>query len=216
MKLLLTAAAFVFILTLNACSTNHTGTENEITELIPSLETEETSAVTSAASSVTSVSSVSKSTVPVSSTSVSEISTAPDSTPPDYKSVELSMLENAGDPDYHASAAIPYVAWTEVNLEKTMYTISDCYGYEFALPESVRKMIYDAGAAVEVIARTSTGYYRIKGDLYIPCELLDSVIPDGIDASAATSCIVPAITAPPVTQTAAVTYAWQQPSGVQQ
>ena len=57
-------------------------------------------------------------------------------------------------------------------------------------------MIYDAGIALNVIARTSTGYYRIEGDYYIPCSSLDNYPPEGADPSAATSCTVPP---PPVT-----------------
>ncbi len=124
---------------------------------------------------------------------------------PDYNSVEMSMLEGIGDPNYNGQAAIPYVAWTEVNLDKIMYPVCQCIGYEFALPDAAAKMKYDAGISLEVIARTSTGYYRIKGDYYIPCDFLDTIVHEGIDAAAATSCTIytpPEISAAPVSSAA--------------
>jgi hypothetical protein len=99
----------------------------------------------------------------------------------DDESAELSMLENAGDPDYSADAAIPYVAWTEINLDKYMYAVSVCTGYSAALEDAGKAMIYDPGYEFHIIARTSTGYYRTDEDLYIPCRYLDNYPPDGYD-----------------------------------
>jgi len=109
---------------------------------------------------------------------------------PEYAAAEVSMLEAVGNPDYNGEVAIPYVGWTEVNLSKTMYPINQCIGYEFALPDAAPKMRYDAGIALEVIARTSTGYYRLRGDYYIPCDYLDTVVHEGADPAAATSCAI--------------------------
>lgn len=121
---------------------------------------------------------------------------------PDYNAAEISMLEQIGQPDYNnTEIPIPYVAWTEVNMDKTMYALDECIGYEFALPEASEKMKYDKGIAVHVIARTSTGYYRIENDYYIPCDFLDNAIPDGIDPSTVTSCEITTIS---VTETSLV------------
>lgn len=195
-KIYCAAAAFLLIFTFQSCSS---GNNSETPD----------SQVTSVFTTPTEISSVSEtfSQVPVSGTSApassSLISTSESESvltetaeTADYDSAELSMLEIAGNPDYSAEAAIPYVAWTEINLDKTMYAVSRCFGYEFALPDASEKMIYDAGIALNVIARTSTGYYRIEGDYYIPCSSLDNYPPEGADPSAATSCTVPP---PPVT-----------------
>lgn len=101
--------------------------------------------------------------------------------PGDDEKSELDMLENAGSPDYNADAAIPYVAWTEINLDKYMYAVSPCIGYSAALSDAGKAMIYDPGYEFHVIARTSTGYYRTDEDLYIPCEYLDNYPPEGHD-----------------------------------
>ncbi|MDO5561029.1 MAG: hypothetical protein Q4F95_15720 [Oscillospiraceae bacterium] len=126
----------------------------------------------------------------------------------DDKIIESSLLGEISDIDYDAGAAIPYVAWTEINLDKIMYTQIPCSGYELALPDADKKMMYDAGVQLHVIARTDTDYYRIEGDIYIPCDYLDNEIPDAVDASAATSCTVyipPVITtSAAVSQTSAV------------
>ena len=195
-KIYCAAAAFLLIFTFQSCSS---GNNSETPD----------SQVTSVFTTPTEISSVSEtfSQTPVSGTSApassSLISTSESESvltetaeTADYDSAELSMLEIAGNPDYSAEAAIPYVAWTEINLDKTMYAVSRCFGYEFALPDASEKMIYDAGIALNVIARTSTGYYRIEGDYYIPCSFLDNYPPEGADPSAATSCTVPP---PPVT-----------------
>ncbi len=197
-KIYCAAAAFLLIFTFQSCSS---GNNSETPD----------SQVTSVFTTPTEISSVSEtfSQTPVSETSASAssslISTSESESvltetaeTADYDSAELSMLEIAGNPDYSAEAAIPYVAWTEINLDKTMYAVSRCFGYEFALPDASEKMIYDAGIALNVIARTSTGYYRIEGDYYIPCSSLDNYPPEGADPSAATSCTVPP---PPVTTT---------------
>lgn len=126
-----------------------------------------------------------------------ETSPALNASDENYNSRELEMLEKEGRPDYNViEAAIPYVGWTEVNLDKYMYPLQKCTGYQYALPDAKPVMIYDAGIALEVIARTSTGYYRIRNDIYIPCEFLSNEIPEGINAAAATS--VPAVTTPTV------------------
>lgn len=195
-KIYCAAAAFLLIFTFQSCSS---GNNSETPD----------SQVTSVFTTPTEISSVSEtfSQTPVSGTSApassSLISTSESESvltetaeTADYDSAELSMLEIAGNPDYSAEAAIPYVAWTEINLDETMYAVSRCFGYEFALPDASEKMIYDAGIALNVIARTSTGYYRIEGDYYIPCSSLDNYPPEGADPSAATSCTVPP---PPVT-----------------
>lgn len=110
---------------------------------------------------------------------------------PDYDAVEQSLVAQLGDPDYNVTeAAIPYVAWTEVNLDKTMYANTRCIGYEFALSDAKAKLVFDAGIALHVIARTSTDYYRIENDYYIPCEFLDNAQLDGIDPTTVTSAVV--------------------------
>lgn len=195
-KIYCAAAAFLLIFTFQSCSFSQNSDTSDLQ-------------VTSVFTTPTEISSVSEtfSQTPVSETSASASSSLISSSESesvftetaetaDYDSAELSMLEIAGNPDYSAEAAIPYVAWTEINLDKTMYAVSRCFGYEFALPDASEKMIYDAGIALNVIARTSTGYYRIEGDYYIPCSSLDNYPPEGADPSAATSCTVPP---PPVT-----------------
>ncbi|MBR3023614.1 MAG: hypothetical protein IKH71_04080 [Oscillospiraceae bacterium] len=101
--------------------------------------------------------------------------------PGDDNASELDMLEDAGSPDYNADAAIPYVAWTEINLDKYMYAVSPCIGYSAALSDAGKAMIYDPGYEFHIIARTSTGFYRTDEDLYIPCEYLDNYPPEGFD-----------------------------------
>lgn len=205
-QITLTAATFLFSLSLYACSTDSTSdsiqeTSVSVTEYETVISSESSSVLITSVSesSITSVSAASDETSVISETE--EITT--ESPPYDYNNVELSILSNMGSPDYTAEAEIPYVAWTEINLQKIMYTISGCSGYEFALPEASKKVIYDAGCALNVIARTSTGYYRIDGDIYIPCDFLDNSIPDGVDSSTATSCAVTtaAITTTVSTQT---------------
>lgn len=196
-QITLTAAVFLFSLSLYACSTDSSTSDN-IQETPVSVTEYKT--VTSSVSSSVLISSVSESSTASVSTSASESSvtseteeTTTETLPYDYNEVELSILLNMDNPDYTAEVNIPYVAWTEINLQKTMYTISGCSGYEFALPEASKKVIYDAGCALNVIARTSTGYYRIDGDIYIPCDFLDNSVPDGVDTSTATSCAVTTI-----------------------
>ena len=196
-KIYCAAAAFLLIFTFQSCSfsQNSDTSDSQVTSVLTTPT--EISSV-SETFSQTAVSGTSASSVISSSESESEsetVLTEPAETA-DYDSAELSMLEIAGNPDYSAEAAIPYVAWTEINLDKTMYAVSRCFGYEFALPDASEKMIYDAGIELNVIARTSTGYYRIDGDYYIPCSSLDNYPPEDADPSAATSCTV---TAPPVT-----------------
>lgn len=201
-KLLAAAAAFTLVFTIQSCSYGENTEISEPAETTSATSAEETSVSSSASSVTTTVTTSVSSTVSTSQTvtlPVTSAETMPPADGPDYDAVELSMLDNAGNPDYHAEAAIPYVAWTEINLDKTMYAVSRCEGYEFAMPDAKKKMIYDAGIALYVIARTSTGYYRIDGDYYIPCEFLDNVPPEGADPSAATSCTVP----PPPVVTAA-------------
>lgn len=186
------AAAFLIVCSFQSCSLS------EISSSYPAIQ-EETPQVlyseTSVASSVSFVTEISES-CPVSSQSLTETVTESVNSesvpPPDFDSTELSMLEAAGNPDYSAESEIPYVAWTEINLDKTMYAVSRCFGYELAIPEAKEKMIYDAGIELNVIARTSTGYYRIDGDLYILCSCLDNFPPEDADPSVATSCTVPA------------------------
>lgn len=196
-QITLTAVVFLFSLSLYACSTDSSTSDN-IQET--SVSVTEYKTVTSSVSSSVLISSVSESSTASVSTSASESSvtskteeTTTETLPYDYNDVELSILSNMDNPDYTAEVNIPYVAWTEINLQKTMYTISGCSGYEFALPEASKKVIYDAGCALNVIARTSTGYYRIDGDIYIPCDFLDNSIPDSVDTSTATSCAVTTI-----------------------
>lgn len=196
-KIYCAAAAFLMIFTFQSCSFSR-NSENEEPQVTSVLSTTAETSSVSETFSQTAVSGTSASSVISSSESESEsepVLTEPAETA-DYDSAELSMLEIAGNPDYSAEAAIPYVAWTEINLDKTMYAVSRCFGYEFALPEASEKMIYDAGIALNVIARTSTGYYRIEGDYYVLCSSLDNYPAEDTDPSVATSCTVPP---PPVT-----------------
>lgn len=197
MKSVLSAITiFSLISIMTSCySSPSESTKNE-TSLTAAFTTAESTTVTTTHHTTTAA----KTSVCLTTTPSTYISTV---SMPDYDSAEMSMLEGVGDPNYNGKVAVPYVAWTEVNLDKIMYPVSQCIGYEFALEDASPKMKYDAGIALEVIARTSTGYYRIKGDYYIPCDFLDTVIHDGIDASAATSCTVaPPPTAPPPAVTA--------------
>lgn len=124
-----------------------------------------------------------------------EGTTTPDVSDENYNSRELELLEKEGRPDYNViEAAIPYVGWTEVNLDKYMYPVQKCIGYQYALSDAKAVMVYDAGIALEVIARTSTGYYRIRNDIYIPCDFLSNEMPADVNAAAATS--APAVSVP--------------------
>ena len=144
-KILAAAAAFTLIFTVQSCS------YGEHTEISQPAETTVLTSASETSASVTSVTTTVTSTAvhttSVSTTTVSftlpetSAETAPPVDGPDYDEVELSMLGNAGNPDYHAEAAIPYVAWTEINLDKTMYAASKCIGYEFAMPDAKKKII---------------------------------------------------------------------------
>ena len=195
-KIYCAAAAFLLIFTFQSCSfsQNSDTPDSQVTSVLTT-PTEISSVSETFSQTAVSGTSVSASSSLISSSESESVFTETAETA-DYDSAELSMLEIAGNPDYSAEAAIPYVAWTEINLDKTMYAVSRCFGYEFALPDASEKMIYDAGIELNVIARTSTGYYRIDGDYYIPCSSLDNYPPEDADPSAATSCTVPA---PPVT-----------------
>ncbi len=179
----ITLSVFCFIL--GSCS--------EETGEIPPIVVPDLSGITSTTTSMTTASSVPVSTTKVSTASsvtTTETDTTTTINPSDenYNSKELEMLEKEGKPDYNViEAAIPYVGWTEVNLDKYMYPVQKCIGYQYALPDAKAVMVYDAGIALEVIARTSTGYYRIRNDIYIPCDFLSNEIPAGINAEIATS-----------------------------
>lgn len=71
-----------------------------------------------------------------------------------------------------SSVKPPRTAWTEVEYIKTMYTNTSCTSYRYALYTSNKSTSYDMGCAVNVIAITSTGFYRLSNDRYIPCEYL--------------------------------------------
>ena len=195
-KIYCAAAAFLLIFTFQSCSfsQNSDTSDSQVTSVLTT-PTEISSVSETFSQTAVSGTSVSASSSLISSSESESVFTETAETA-DYDSAELSMLEIAGNPDYSAEAAIPYVAWTEINLDKTMYAVSRCFGYEFALPDASEKMIYDAGIELNVIARTSTGYYRINGDYYIPCSSLDNYPPEDADPSVATSCTVPP---PPVT-----------------
>ncbi len=139
-------------------------------------------------------------TTTASSAAETEATTTPNLSDENYNSKELELLEKEGRPDYNViEAAIPYVGWTEVNLDKYMYPVQQCIGYQYALSDAKAVMVYDAGIALEVIARTSTGYYRIRNDIYIPCDFLSNEIPPNVNAEAATS--APAVSTPAPVQT---------------
>jgi 16S rRNA C1402 (ribose-2'-O) methylase RsmI len=126
-----------------------------------------------------------------------------DPIPGDDEKSELDMLEKAGSPDYNADSAIPYVAWTETNLDKYMYAVSPCIGYSAALSDAGKAMIYDPGYEFHVIARTSTDYYRTDEDLYIPVQYLQNHQLEGYDPENAGSYAPaerPDVTAPAVTE----------------
>ena len=87
-----------------------------------------------------------------------------------------------------------------------MYANTRCIGYEFALSDAKAKLVFDAGIALHVIARTSTDYYRIENDYYIPCEFLDNAPVSGIDPSTVTSsAVTEATTAVTVSETSVTT-----------
>ena len=127
-QITLTAAVFLFSLSLYACSTDSSTSDN-IQET--SVSVTEYKTVTSSVSSSVLISSVSESSTASVSTSASESSvtseteeTTTETLPYDYNDVELSILSNMDNPDYTAEVNIPYVAWTEINLQKTclLYT----------------------------------------------------------------------------------------------
>ena len=173
------SALLIFSLLITITSCNNKSTTQESTA-----ETQHTSATTNSSSHTTSISS--------SVSLSSQISSADTelTTTPDNNSIETGTPQQMSDSDYMGEAPIPSVAWTEINIDKTMYTQSQCTGYEFALSDANGKMIYDAGIGLEIIARTSTGYYRTINDYYIPCDCLDNNIPENVDPAAATSCTV--------------------------
>jgi len=173
------SALLIFSLLITITSCNNKSTTQESTA-----ETQHTSATTNSSSHTTSISS--------SVSLSSQISSADTelTTTPDNNSIETGTPQQMSDSDYMGEAPIPSVAWTEINIDKTMYTQSQCTGYEFALSDANGKMIYDAGIGLEIIARTSTGYYRTINDYYIPCDCLDNNIPENVDPVAATSCTV--------------------------
>lgn len=173
------SALLIFSLLITITSCNNKSTTQESTA-----ETQHTSATTNSSSHTTSISS--------SVSLSSQISSAETelTTTPDNNSIETGTPQQMSDSDYMGEAPIPSVAWTEINIDKTMYTQSQCTGYEFALSDANGKMIYDAGIGLEIIARTSTGYYRTINDYYIPCDCLDNNIPENVDPAAATSCTV--------------------------
>lgn len=70
------------------------------------------------------------------------------------------------------SAKPPRTAWTEVEYIKTMYTNVACTSYRYALYTSYQVTYYDMGCALSVIGITSTGFYRLSNDRYVPCEYL--------------------------------------------
>lgn len=177
------SALLIFSLLITITSCNNKSTTQESTA-----ETQHTSATTNSSSHTTSISS----SVSLSSQISSQISSADTelTTTPDNNSIETGTPQQMSDSDYMGEAPIPSVAWTEINIDKTMYTQSQCTGYEFALSDANGKMIYDAGIGLEIIARTSTGYYRTINDYYIPCDCLDNNIPENVDPAAATSCTV--------------------------
>lgn len=202
MKYILTAAAvFVLAFSATACSSS-----------VPAADTSIISQTTAPAeTTVTYNTTVSSATTTIKTTVTTELSQTSSSTCTLTETTSISEVSSETDTwetlKPYTKVEVPFVAWSEVNLEKTMHTISRCKGYELALSDASAKMIYDAGIALEVIARTDTGYYRIKGDLYIPCDFLDNAIPDGINAAAATSCTVYAAPAVTTASSAAVTTA---------
>lgn len=96
-------------------------------------------------------------------------------------SAETTAAEISTTLSYENDPDIPEVAWTEIYFDKTMYALSDCIGYDAALPEGNKIMIYDPGYEFWIIARTSTGYYRTDEDVFIPCGSLDNEPPEGSD-----------------------------------
>lgn len=187
-------ALLVFCFLLGSCS----GENRESPPIIvPDLSGIITTSCTTTASSVLMTTSA---TVTTEAKTETEETTTPAVSDENYNSKELELLEKEGRPDYNViEAAIPYVGWTEVNLDKYMYPVEKCIGYQYALSDAKAVMVYDAGIALEVIARTSTGYYRIRNDIYIPCDFLSNDIPPNVNAAAATS--APAVSAPVSVQT---------------
>lgn len=98
-----------------------------------------------------------------------------------------SSVPDTPEEDYED---IPSVAWTEINFEKTMYTVSACFGYDTALPDGKKAVSYDPGYEILVTARTNTGYYRVEDDWFIPCEDLAGSAPEDADTPSATCSVI--------------------------
>lgn len=85
---------------------------------------------------------------------------------------DIGNLTATAPAELISSVKPPHTAWTEIEYIKTMYTTVSCTSYRYALYSSYQTTYYDIGCAVNVIGITSTGFYRLNNDRYIPCEYL--------------------------------------------
>ena len=148
--------------------------------------TEPTTTCETTVTTTTETTTTSETTTTVTTTeTTSELATAETTavTPSQAELNEEEMLNNIENVNYNGGIAIPRVAWTEINLDKIMYATEMVFGYAYASPGALAKVVYDPGAEVKVIGRTSTEYYRISGDYYIPCEKLSGTKPEGISVA---------------------------------
>lgn len=166
-KIFAAAAAFSFTVLLTACSLK------DFTDTFTDSASEKTS--------------VSETEIPAeTSESVTSGANTDDSTPvTSEQHNDIAVTETAESDSESGDFDIPDVAWTEINLYKTMYALSSCTGYDLALSDGTPEMIYDPGYEFYVISRTSTGYYRVEGDYYIPCEFINDEPPADSDPDSA-------------------------------
>ncbi|MCC8069512.1 MAG: hypothetical protein LIO71_07170 [Ruminococcus sp.] len=85
---------------------------------------------------------------------------------------DIKNLTATAPDEIVSSVNPPNTAWTEIEYIKTMYTNTPCTSYRYALYSSYQTTYYDVGCAINVIGITSTGFYRLNNDRYIPCEYL--------------------------------------------
>lgn len=63
-------------------------------------------------------------------------------------------------------------SWSETNSSGTMYVVEDCVGREGASDDSAIITKFYKGQAVEILALTDSGFYKVKGGSYVHPEYL--------------------------------------------